>query len=93
MKLTLQILIIGTLFGGCNSSSNKNKLDNSTKIITSQNDCVFDLKTQTDKFISDVPEFSNYTWDDYTKTAIITLKNGEELKVIKGGCNHFEVSG
>ena len=58
-----------------------------------EEDCVFDLATQTDEFIKDIPEFSNYTWIDSTKSAIITLDNGETLIAERGGCNHFGISG
>ena len=36
-------------------------------------DCIFDLKKQTDDFIKSIPEFSDYTWNDEAKEALITL--------------------
>ncbi|WP_459212080.1 hypothetical protein [Aquimarina rhabdastrellae] len=56
-------------------------------------ECIFDLKTQTDDFIKRIPEFSNYKWDDKAKTGIILLKNNEQLLLKRGGCDHFEISG
>lgn len=58
-----------------------------------KNDCIFDLSTQTDDFIKNIPEFSNYVWNHSTKTGVVTLDGGEKLTVKRGGCNHFEVLG
>jgi hypothetical protein len=58
-----------------------------------QDDCIFDLKTQTDEFIKSIAEFSNYVWNDSTKTGTITLDNGERLIATRGGCDHFGISG
>jgi len=67
-----------------NDSVNINHLDN---------DCIFDIKTQTSDFIDSIPEFSNYTWNDEQKTATIALNNGDTLYASRGGCNHFGISG
>lgn len=56
-------------------------------------DCVFDRSTQTDEFIKGIPEFSNYTWNDKTKTAKILLEDGSKLLARRGGCVHFGISG
>ncbi len=58
-----------------------------------KNDCVFDFNTQTDNFIKEIPEFSNYVWDNKQKKAIVTLNNENKLIIIRGGCDHFSFSG
>lgn len=56
-------------------------------------DCIFDFDTQNDDFVKEVPEFSNYTWNDSTKTATIILQNADTLMATRGGCDHFGISG
>lgn len=67
------------------------QIDNNGKIIEfiADNDCVFDQSTQTDEFLKDIPEFSNYKWNDKLKTATIELESGDTLIVKKGGCDHY----
>ncbi len=59
----------------------------------SEDDCVFDLNTQTDDFLKEIPEFSNYVWDNERKKATIKLNNGNTLIVTRGGCDHFSFYG
>ena len=59
----------------------------------SDEECIYDQSTQTDEFIRDVPEFSNYIWNDKSKTATIYLPAGEILKAHRGGCVHFGITG
>lgn len=61
--------------------------------LESELDCKFDLETQTDAFLKSIPEFSNYTWDNEQKKAIIKLKDKSTLIVTRGGCNHFSFYG
>ena len=56
-------------------------------------ECIFDRATQTDEFVRSVPELSNYTWNNETKEATITLPNNETLVAQRGGCVHFGISG
>lgn len=58
-----------------------------------EDDCPFDLSNQTDDFIKDVPEFSDYVWNSSTKEATIKLPNGDVLIAQRGGCSHFGLSG
>jgi len=58
-----------------------------------EDDCVFDLNTQTDDFIKEIPEFSNYVWDNEQKKATIKLDDGNTLIVTRGGCAHFSFYG
>jgi len=58
-----------------------------------QEDCTFDQSTQTDEFIRNIPEFSNYIWNDNKKEATILLENGDTLIAHRGGCVHFGISG
>ena len=60
-------------------------------ITYAQDDCIFDQKTQTDKFLKDNASFNSYTWDQKTKTATIPLEGGDTLLVYRGGCMHFSV--
>jgi len=73
-------------------TTNKN---NNKKIIQTEqeNDCIFDESTQTDDFLKNIPEFSNYIWNDELKTATIKLENGDTLIVKKGGCYHYSFYG
>lgn len=56
-------------------------------------ECTFDQSTQTDEFVKNIPEFSNYKWNNIKKEATIKLKNGDELIARRGGCVHFGISG
>jgi len=56
-------------------------------------ECVFDKTTQTDEFIRNKTKFTEYEWDNENKTATIKLENGETLKIFRGGCIHFGMSG
>jgi hypothetical protein len=70
----------------------ENTMDNTTnieKVSTVDQDCVFDLTTQTAEFIQEIPDYSNYIWDDQTKTATVLLDNGDTIKLTRGGCVHF----
>jgi hypothetical protein len=58
-----------------------------------ENDCTFDLNTQTDDFVKEITEFSNYVWDNEKKIAKIKLDNGNTLIVTRGGCVHFSFYG
>jgi hypothetical protein len=48
-------------------------------------DCFFDQTTQTDEFLAEIPEFSDYIWDNVQKVATILLDDGDTLKVKRGG--------
>lgn len=67
----------------------------SSNLIISQNteECTFDQSTQTDEFVKNIPEFSDYSWNNIKKEATITLKNGDNLIAQRGGCVHFGISG
>ena len=58
-----------------------------------ENGCTFDLNTQTDDFLKEIPEFSNYVWDNEHKKATIKLGDGNTLIVTRGGCAHFSFYG
>ena len=58
-----------------------------------ENGCTFDLNTQTDDFLKEIPEFSNYVWDNEQKKATIKLGDGNTLIVNRGGCAHFSFYG
>jgi hypothetical protein len=58
-----------------------------------EDDCVFDLNTQTDDFLKETPKFSNYVWNNERKKATIKLDNGNTLIVTRGGCVHFSFYG
>ena len=57
-----------------------------------EEECIFDLATQTDEFVRNVAEFGDYIWNDEAKTATITLQNGEKIIAHRGGCMHFGIS-
>ena len=56
-----------------------------------EGECIFDVKTQTDSFIRNIPEFANYHWIERKKTAAIQLENGDSIYAHRGGCHHFGV--
>ncbi|NJB71860.1 hypothetical protein GGR42_002322 [Saonia flava] len=58
-----------------------------------EDDCTFDLNTQTDDFLEEIPEFSDYVWDSIQKKATIKLDNGNTLIATRGGCAHFSFYG
>lgn len=64
-----------------------------TETAVNKDDCVFDLNTQTDDFLKEIPEFSNYFWDNEQKKATIKLDDGNTLIVTRGGCTHFAFYG
>jgi len=51
--------------------------------------CIYDLDTQTDDFLKGIPAFSNYTWNNDLKQATVILSEEETMIVERGGCNHF----
>ncbi|TPN80979.1 SH3 domain-containing protein [Aquimarina algicola] len=67
--------------------------DTSVWLADQEDDCVFDFNTQTDDFLKEIPEFSNYVWDNKQKKATIKLDDGNTLIVTRGGCNHFSFYG
>ena len=56
-------------------------------------ECVFDQTTQTDEFIKKKGEFKKYEWNKETKTATVKLESGNVLRIFRGGCVHFGMSG
>ncbi len=58
----------------------------------SMDDCIFDQNTQTDEFLKGIKELQDYKWDSVSKTATVTLDNGDTLLIKRGGCNSFGVS-
>ncbi len=74
------ILIIGIAYLGIEMFDFAKEAKNDIKIHNQENvkltetesefnedDCVFDLNTQTDDFLKEIPEFSNYDWDNKQK--------------------------
>jgi len=55
----------------------------------SEDDCIFDLATQTTEFLDTIPQLQNYTWNDTMKVAMIPQKNGDVIEISKGGCHHY----
>ncbi|WP_452227649.1 hypothetical protein [Lacinutrix sp. MEBiC02404] len=72
---------------------NKTELVSESESDFNEDDCVFDLNTQTDDFLKEIPEFSNYVWDNEQKKATIKLENGNTLIITRGGCAHFSFYG
>jgi len=58
-------------------------------IATVEDDCVFDLTTQNDDFMKEIPDYSNYTWDDESKTATVVFDNNDTIRITMGGCTHY----
>ena len=56
-----------------------------------EENCTFDLSTQTDEFLHNVDYFKGYVWNDFTKTATLILSTGEKLSIHKGGCDDYSV--
>lgn len=51
--------------------------------------CKFDINSQTDAFLKNKTDFSNYTWDEDKKTAQVQLNENTQLLIERGGCNQF----
>lgn len=79
-KLTSLLLLVLSFI--CQSTSAQEAGQNT-------DDCVFDLTTQTDSFLKDIPELEDYVWIDSLKQAVILLENQETLNVTRGGRIHF----
>lgn len=60
-----------------------------TPMVMVDSNCIFDLATQTDEFIQEVPAFANYVWDPDNKLAVVVLENGEQLSITRGGCDTY----
>ena len=67
-------------------------LNISTVFSQQDEECVFDRNTQTDEFIRKKGEFTEYEWDNETKTATVILESGNILRAYRGGCAHFGMS-
>ena len=74
-------------------TENKKLTESESESEFNENDCTFDLNTQTDDFLKEITEFSNYVWDNEKKKATIKLENGDTLIVTRGGCVHFSFYG
>ena len=57
-----------------------------------EDDCIFDQKTQTDAFLKGIDDLKGYSWNQQNKTAMLILQPGDTLRILRGGCDHFEVS-
>lgn len=82
MKKLTSLLLLALSFI-CQSTSSAQEAEQNT------DDCVFELTTQTDSFLKDIPELEDYVWIDSLKQAVILLENQETLNVTRGGCIHF----
>ena len=71
----------------------KEEFENIEEEVFEDEDCIFDLKTQTDDFLKNKPNLSNYTWSHKTKIATIILDEYTMLKAFRGGCDHFNFYG
>lgn len=58
----------------------------------SSEECIFDQATQTDEFLKGIDELSDYVWFEKEKRAEITLSDYWDLSIIRGGCDHFELT-
>lgn len=58
-------------------------------VLSQEEECVFDLVTQTDDFLKDSPFYGQHVWNEESKTAIIQLSKDETLIITRGGCLHF----
>lgn len=92
------IFILALLIWSCNwqENPNKKKIEEVSDIQNEPNfselkedDCVFDFVSQTDEFMKDLSQFGNYEWDNQSKVATALLKNGDTLKITRGGCDHY----
>ncbi|WP_422356225.1 hypothetical protein [Roseivirga pacifica] len=70
------------------TSINKVVMANGRNVMSDE-DCIFDMATQTDEFLKGIPELSPYKWNENRHTAKINLGKGETLFLNRGGCVHF----
>ena len=69
------------------SSKDQAPVDDDTEEV--EDDCIFDVATQTPEFLDGIDQLKNYTWDDNSKTATIPLDNGDTVEITRGGCAHY----
>jgi hypothetical protein len=53
-------------------------------------DCKYDIDSQTDDFLKGKTKYSDYTWNDAIKEATIKLENDDILIIKRGGCKQFD---
>lgn len=54
-----------------------------------EDECMFDLLTQTDDFLKNNPWVKKYKWNDEDKQGVVYLDSGDSIEIRRGGCNHF----
>lgn len=100
MKKLLAILSLSLVVSCDNTDSSNNEtvdatlveegaLDSTQESNSTEDDCIFDLSTQTSDFMESIPEYANYTWDDIEKTATVVLNNSDTVTITRGGCVHY----
>ena len=55
-------------------------------------ECVFDLSTQTDEFLKSNKLLKNFSWDNNNKIAKGYIDQ-DSVKITRGGCSHFSFYG
>lgn len=84
------LCLTGSCFSAKEEESTSKRLTPTAAEVAAE-ECIFDQGTQTDAFLKGIEEFEAYTWNQEDKTAYIPLENGDQLEVVRGGCNHFTV--
>ena len=53
------------------------------------NECIYDLETQTNGFLKETSFGEIHEWNNDNKTALIHISEYETLEILRGGCSHF----
>ena len=83
-------VIWGLYIAGMFSDSSENSAARASGMHPeAQEECMFDLATQTGEFLQANPKVDHYEWSNEKHEGLVFMKNGDTLEVIRGGCNHF----
>lgn len=58
-------------------------------VLSQNEECIFDIRTQTDDFLKETPFFGKHLWNNESKTATIQIDKNTTLIITRGGCTHF----
>ena len=94
MKLLYPFSILIFLFS-CSPSNQQSETQQKTieqPLPSVDEECVFDMSTQTDEFLRSNNLLKNFSWDSNNKIAI-GLIGKDTLQITRGGCGHFSFYG
>ena len=94
MKLLAYFSVLIFLFS-CSQSNQQNETPQNISeetLPSFDEECIFDMSTQTDEFLKNNPLLKNFSWDNKNKIAKGLIAN-DSLQITRGGCAHFSFYG